>query len=319
MYIHKLENNKIISNEFDEISNSFPIEKKSWLSFNEARQETLKVLSDKTNIPYEFLSTSLDEEESARIDNEDGSVLIVLDVPCLNEDGTNYITNPLIITYNDDYFITIDKFKTTLLPSFLAKTRSFQPSKHVRLTLLLIYQLSREFIYYLRKIDAHTKELEYKLHTSLKNKELFELMDINKSLVYFSTALTANKAVLSKLLKSPAYKKYEEDFDIMEDTEVELNQAIEMCSIYREIVAGMMDAFASVISNNLNIVMKTLTVITIVISIPTLVASIYGMNVNLPLQDNPYGFLIVILCAILLAIIAGVILILFTRNINRKK
>lgn len=320
MFIHKLnEAMKLDSIEVDNLNVNTEIQPKTWLAFSDAKPETLKLISDKTGIPSDFLFSSLDEEESARIDNDDGSVLIVLDVPCLDEDGINYITNPLIIAYNESYFITIDRFKTTLLPSFFAKTKSFNPAKHIRLALSLIYQLSREFIYYLRQIDRHTKDLEKRLHSSLKNKELFELMDINKSLVYFATALSANKAVLSKLLKSQVYKKFEEDFDLMEDTEVELNQAIEMCSIYREILSGMMDAFASVISNNLNIVMKTLTVITIVISVPTLIASIYGMNVHLPLQDNPYGFVIVMSVSIILSILAAAILIIVTNNSKRKK
>ena len=129
----------------------------------------------------------------------------------------------------------------------------------------------------------------------MKNKEIFELMDINKTFVYISNAISANKVVLNKLLKSSLYKKYDEDIDLIEDTEVELNQAAEMCNLYRDILAGTMDAFASIISNNLNIVMKTLTIITIVISIPTLIASIFGMNVDLPFVDeNKYGFYIII-------------------------
>lgn len=318
MIIHSTKDNKDIAIEVENLTEDTLIEKKTWLEFDDAKPETLKLISDKTNIPLDFLLSSLDEEESARIDNDDGAVLIVLDVPCMSEDGETYITNPFIIAYNDDYFITIDRFKTTLIQSFLTKTRSIKPAKHVRFTLNLIYQLSREFISKLRKIDIKTKEIEKRLHTATKNKEIFNMMDINKSLVYFSTALSADKAVLAKLLKSQAYKKYEEDFELMEDTEVELNQAIEMCSIYREILSGMIDSFASIISNNLNIVMKTLTVITIVISIPTLIASIYGMNVQLPLQDNKNGFIIVITIAIFLSILCAIGLILITNKTRRK-
>ncbi len=318
MIIHSTKGNKDVAIEIDNLTEDTIIEKKTWLEFSDAKPETLKLIADKTNIPLDFLLSSLDEEESARIDNDDGAVLIVLDVPCIGEEGTTYITNPFIIAYNDDYFITIDRFKTTLIQSFLTKTRSIQPAKHVRFTLNLIYQLSREFISKLRKIDIMTKEIEKRLHTATKNKEIFNMMDINKSLVYFSTALSADKAVLAKLLKSQAYKKYEEDFELMEDTEVELNQAIEMCTIYREILSGMIDSFASIISNNLNIVMKTLTVITIVISIPTLIASIYGMNVQLPLQDDKNGFIIVITIAIFLSILCAIGLILITNKTKRK-
>jgi magnesium transporter len=319
MIIHSTKNNKDVAVEINELTEDIVIEKKTWLEFYDAKPETLKLISDKTNIPLDFLLSSLDEEESARIDNDEGAVLIVLDVPCKAEDGSDtYITNPFIIAYNDDYFITIDRFKTTLIQSFLTKTRSIQPAKHVRFTLNLIYQLSREFISKLRKIDLMTKDIEKRLHSATKNKEIFNMMDLNKSLVYFSTALSADKAVLAKLLKSQAYKKYEDDFELMEDTEVELNQAIEMCTIYRDILSGMIDSFASIISNNLNIVMKTLTVITIVISIPTLIASIYGMNVQLPLQDNKNGFIIVISVALFLSILCAIGLILITNKTRRK-
>ena len=144
-------------------------------------------------------------------------------------------------------------------------------------------------------------------------------MDTNKTLVYFSTALNADKGVLSRLLRSQTYKKFESDFDLMEDTEVEMDQAIEMCSIYRNILSGMMDAFASVINNNMNIIMKTLAAVTIVISLPTLVASIYGMNVtNMPLANDPYGFWIILAICVVFAIIGTVILVLLGNGRRNK-
>ena len=144
-------------------------------------------------------------------------------------------------------------------------------------------------------------------------------MDTNKTLVYFSTALNADKGVLSRLLRSQTYKKFESDFDLMEDTEVEMDQAIEMCSIYRNILSGMMDAFASVINNNMNIIMKTLAAVTIVISLPTLVASIYGMNVeNMPLANSENGFWIILAICVVFAIIGTVILVLLGNGRRNK-
>lgn len=319
--IYKELDGTLVHEEIPQITDALQIEKKTWVEMSDPTQESLEIISKKTGIPLHFLLSALDEEESARIDNEDGSVLIVLDVPCLSDPKSDvYITQPFIIAYNENYYVTINRFSETLLPN-LFKSRqkmTIEPQKAVRLSLNIIYQMSKEFIFYLRKIDAHTKDIEIRLHSSMKNKELFELLDINKTLVYFSTSLSANKAVLMKLLKSAAYVKYDSDFDLMEDTEVEINQAIEMCSIYREILAGMMDAFGTIISNNLNIVMKTLAVITIVISVPTLVASIYGMNVNLPLQKDPFGFYIVMAIAVVLAIISGIILYFSTKH-NRDK
>ena len=153
----------------------------------------------------------------------------------------------------------------------------------------------------------------------MKNKELFDLMDINKSLVYFSTALNADNVVLSKLTRMEEYKKYEDDMDLIEDTKIELNQAIEMCTMYREIISGMTDAFASVISNNVNNVMRVLAVITIVLSVPTLIASIFGMNFkNMPLINNDIGFWVVIGVSIVLALVAACVLV-FTSKKGRKK
>ena len=136
--------------------------------------------------------------------------------------------------------------------------------------------------------------MQNELHKSMKNKELIQLLSLEKSLVYFSTSLTSNEMVLDKMMKLGYIKKYQDDVDLLEDVIVENKQAIEMCNIYRDILSGTMDAFASVISNNLNIVMKMLTAITIIISIPTLIASIWGMNVPLPLSGNRYGFWIIL-------------------------
>lgn len=319
--IYKEVNGRLVHDEITQIDESLKIGQKTWVEMSDPTQESLEIISKKTGIPLHFLLSALDEEESARIDNEDGSVLIVLDVPCLSSPGSDvFITQPFIIAYNENYYVTINRFSETLLPNLFKNRQklTIEPQKAVRLSLNIIYQMSKEFIFYLRKIDAHAKDIEIRLHSSMKNKELFELLDINKTLVYFSTSLSANKSVLMKLLKSAAYVKYDSDFDLMEDTEVEINQAIEMCSIYREIQAGMMDAFGTIISNNLNIVMKTLAVITIVISVPTLVASIYGMNVNLPMQQEPYGFYVVMAIAILLAVISGIVLYFSTRH-NRDK
>ena len=167
----------------------------------------------------------------------------------------------------------------------------------------------------MKKINQKTENLENSLRSSTKNKELLELMDTNKTLIYFSTALNGNKGVLTKLLRSQTYKKYESDFDLMEDTQVEMDQAIEMCSISRSVLNSMMDAFGSIINNNVNAIMKTLAVVTIVLSIPTLVASVYGMNFSyLPLSNDPNGFWIMLSVSFVVAILAAVLIILYTRR-----
>lgn len=321
LYKENYQTKKIIETEVEVLNDdNFP-DKGSWISTSLPTRDNLAFISKKSNINYDFLLSSLDEEETARVDTEDDSVLIVLDVPFLDESTNNYSTKPFIISYNDDYYVTVSQYNKTLIPATLFKTRGIEPQKHVRLTLNIIYQLSKEFIYVLKRIDERTKEIEKNTRNSMKNKELFELMDISKSLVYFATALNSNKAVLQKLLRSPNYKKYEDDFDLMEDTEVEINQAIEMCNIYRGILNAMMDANASIINNNLNVVMKSLTIITIVISIPTLITSALGMNFdpeNSPLYFNKYGFYIVLGFAAIMSVVFALILLFYTNRKNRR-
>ncbi len=321
LYKENYQTKKIIETEVEVLNDSNFPEKGSWISTSLPTRDNLAFISKKSNINYDFLLSSLDEEETARVDTEDDSVLIVLDVPYLDETSNNYSTKPFIISYNDDYYVTVSHYNKTLIPATLLKTRGIEPQKHVRLTLNIIYQLSKEFIYVLKRIDERTKEIEKHTRNSMKNKELFELMDISKSLVYFATALNSNKAVLQKLLRSPNYKKYEDDFDLMEDTEVEINQAIEMCNIYRGILNAMMDANASIINNNLNVVMKSLTIITIVISIPTLITSALGMNFdpeNSPLYFNKYGFYIVLAFAAVMGVVFALILLFYTNRKNRR-
>ncbi len=312
---------KLIESNLEDLNNeNFP-NFGSWISTNYPTRDNLEFIANKSNISFDFLLTSLDEEEAAHVDVEDDSVLIVLDVPYFDEEKNMYFTKPFTICYNENYYVTVSKYNKTLIPATLLKTKGIEPQKHVRLTLNIIYQLSKEFIYTLKKIDEKTKEIEDATHTSMKNKELFELMDLSKSLVYFATALNSNKTVLQRLLKSPRYKKFEDDMELMEDTEIELNQAIEMCNIYRGILNAMMDANASIINNNLNDVMKTLTTITIVISIPTLITSIFGMNFadsNSPLYYNKYGFYIVLGVAFILSILFAIILLYFTNRKNRR-
>lgn len=288
----------------------------SWVHISNPTPENIRKVSELTGISSELLLCALDDEETARIDVDDGDTLIVLDTP-LAEDEANsmYITVPFIIGYNRNYYVTICKYDVALINELFKRVKLVEPHKHVRLTLYLVYRLATLFINYLKKINAHTEILENKLRTSTKNKELLELMDTNKTLVYFSTALNANKGVLSRLLRSSTYRKFEDDFDLMEDTEVEMDQAIEMCSIYRNILSGMMDAFASIINNNMNLIMKSLAVVTIVISLPTLVASIYGMNIkNMPLSDDPYGFWILLAICVVFALIGTIMLLFFSRG-----
>lgn len=313
--IFKENGKEVLRNDYEDIS-GIEIESGSWIHISNPTADIINKVCELTSISNELLLCALDDEESARVDTDDGDTLIVLDTPlAIDESNANYTTVPFIIGYNRSYYVTICKHDVPLINDLFRKVKVIEPHKHVRLTLYFVNVLASIFITFLKRINTHTENLETKLRTSTKNKELLELMDTNKTLVYFSTALNADKGVLSRLLRSQTYKKFESDFDLMEDTQVEMDQAIEMCSIYRNILSGMMDAFASIINNNMNVIMKTLTVVTIIISLPTLVASIYGMNVNdMPLAENKFGFWIVLSICIVFALIGSIVLLYIGRD-----
>ena len=256
----------------------------------------------------------LDEEERSRIEVEDNYTLILVDVPMIEERNEKdwYGTIPLGIIITDKMIFTICLEDTQVLTRFMeGRVRNFFTYMKTRFILQILYRNASMYLRYLRIIDKKSAQVEEKLHLSTRNQELIELLELEKSLVYFTTSLRSNEVVLEKLLKVESIKKYPEDTELLEDVIIENKQAIEMANIYSGILSGMMDAFASVISNNLNIVMKVLAIITIVMSIPTIVFSAYGMNVNssgMPFADNPWGFLIIILFSVAISIIAALIL-----------
>ena len=312
--IFQEEDKSLISKEYS-FDDEIELESGSWIHIEDPTVDVLNKISKLTGISNTFLLSAVDEEESARIDSDDGDTLIVLDTPYIELDTGHFSTAPFIIAYNRSYYVTIQRHNFEIVSELFKRVKIVEPHKHVRLTLNLVYRLATLFIIYLKKINQKTENLENSLRSSTKNKELLELMDTNKTLIYFSTALNGNKGVLTKLLRSQTYKKYESDFDLMEDTQVEMNQAIEMCSISRSVLNSMMDAFGSIINNNVNAIMKTLAVVTIVLSIPTLVASVYGMNFSyLPLSNDPNGFWIMLSVSFVVAILAAVLIILYTRR-----
>lgn len=303
--LFKEEQKKLVTIEDQE--NIFEkIEKNMWIHISDAKYDDINKLSQITKIDKDLLITAMDDEESAHLDVDDDYTMIVLDVPIYVDHI--YETYPFIIIYNNDYYITMCKKETKLLDLMLKKFKKIEPHKHVRLTLQIMYRIASQYITSLKYLNSKRQDIEKEIQSSIENKDLLSLMTLNKSFIYFSTSLNANKIVLSKVKRLEEYKKYESDFDLMEDVEVENNQAIEMCSIYRDILTNVIDANAAIISNNLNTVMKVLAVITLIIEIPTLIASIFGMNVDLPFTKNENGFLIIIAISAVLAIIGGLLL-----------
>ena len=284
-----------------------------WIALTNPTASEIIDIADTYQIDPDHLREPLDEEERSRIEVEDEYTLILVDIPSIEErNGKDwFVTIPLAIMTTKDVLITVCLEETPVLTSFMdGRVRDFHTFMKTRFIQQILYKNATQFLQYLRIIDKKSEVIERKLHQSQKNEELIELLELEKSLVYFTTSLRSNEVVLEKLLRIEKIKKYPEDTDLLEDVIVENKQAIEMANIYSGILSGTMDAFASVISNNLNIVMKFLATVTIVLSIPTMIASFYGMNVNshgMPFADSPYGFAIVLGLTLLLSLFVAYI------------
>ena len=303
----KIYNTDIETNEFQEIKE---FKKGAWINLVNPSENEIKKVCESVQIQDDFIRDALDFEEKARIDQEDddNTTLFVVDVPVTErgEDGeVLYTTVPLgMIVVRDDFFITVSLRKNKIIESFeKRKIKNFQTYKKTRFIFQILYLNSSFYLSYLKQINKETEVAEYILKNSMKNKELLKMLTLEKGLVYFTTSLKSNELVMEKALRGKIIKLYDEDEEILEDAITENRQAIEMAQIYNNILNGTMDAYASIISNNLNGVMKFLTSITIVLAIPTMISSFWGMNVTLPFQDNKFGFPIMIIISIVLTLL----------------
>lgn len=290
--------------EFDQISIG------SWINLIQPTQQEIDEVIDKLGVPMDFMKAALDEEERARIESEDGFTLLIIDIPTISVDehAGLFITMPMGIIINDSNLITISLRDTPILKDFIQnKIKGFYTYKKTRFLFQILHRNATYYLQHLRAIDRQSSKIERELHRSMKNKELIQLLDLEKSLVYFSTSLKSNEGILEKLLRSKPLKMYPEDEDLLEDVIIENKQAIEMSTIYSGILSGTMDAFASIISNNLNIVMKFLASITIVMAIPTMIASFFGMNLDpMPaIVTFPHAFWIIVAISFGLSAILG--------------
>lgn len=284
-----------------------------WIALTNPTASEIMTIADTYQIDPDHIKAPLDEEERSRIETEENYTLVLVDIPSIEERSGKdwFVTIPMAIITTNDVLITVCLEETPILTSFMdGRVRDFHTFMKTRFILQILYKNATQYLQYLRIIDKKSEVIERKLHQSQKNEELIELLELEKSLVYFTTSLRSNEVVLEKLLRTEKIKKYPEDEDYLEDVIVENKQAIEMANIYSGILSGTMDAFASVISNNLNIVMKFLATVTIVMSIPTMVASFYGMNVKstgMPFADSQYGFFIVLGFAFALSLLVAYI------------
>lgn len=277
----------------------------SWIDLVSPTEEELEWVSNELHVPMDLLRAPLDEEEKSRVEIEDDLTHVIVDIPVLvrTETEQGYDTIPLGMLVHPDCFVTTCLRPNPILGDFeRGSIRSFATFKKTRFLFQILQQVSAFYLRYLGRIDRETDKLERELRASMKNAEIFDLLYLQKSLVYFTTSLRSNEAVLTKLLRTKSIKMYEEDEDLLEDVIVENRQASEMARIYTYILTGMMDAFTSVISNNLNRVMKLLTSLTIILSIPTIVAAFYGMNVGLPFQTYKHAFTLTIVIAFVISL-----------------
>lgn len=285
-------------------------EKDCWINiYPPFNHENLKQISVDFNIPLDFLIDSLDIDERARFEREDEVKLIVVKTPIANEDtdirNAKYVTIPIGIIITPDVILTISPHENPVINSFLNNTvKNFTTQNKARFVTQIFERNVFYFLYFLKEINHERNEFEKELYTSMRNEELTKLLSIEKSLVYFVTSLRSNELLMLKTQRTDflKVKENEEITEFFDDVVIDNGQALEMANIYTNILSGTMDAFASIISNNLNVVMKRLTSVTIILMIPTLITSFYGMNVDLPLQSSPYAYVIIILLSLLVCI-----------------
>ncbi|MCI4650671.1 magnesium transporter CorA family protein [Phaeodactylibacter sp.] len=272
--------------------------------------EELEELSQQFDIPLDFLTDSLDIDERSRYEREDDIRLIVVNTPILNEieeeNDAIYITVPIGIILTPDQFITITAYENPVLQLFLdGKVRGFNTNDESAFVLQIMEQNVYRFLTCLKKLNLKRNLIEKELYDSSRNKELKQLLSIEKSLVYFVNSLSANELLKMKMKRTDFLKirDDEDKSDLFEDIIIDNSQALEMANIYTNILNGTMDAYGSIISNNLNITIRRLTLITIILMVPTLVASFYGMNIPLPLEGKPYALPIIVAVSISLSLL----------------
>ena len=266
------------------------------------KEEEFLELSDGLEIPIEFLRDSLDIDERPRYEIEDKVRFVVIKTPTennsFNDSDAFYITIPICIILTHNHIVTVNSFDNGAIKKFLNTFQKRHPDKRSMMVLKVFEKVVQNFMEYLKEINHKRNLYEQKLYDSNRNEELLNLMRIQKSLVYFVTALRSNELVMLKMERTNFLGLTEEEREFLNDLIVDTSQALEMANIYTNILSSTMDAFASIISNNLNNVMKRLTSITIILSLPVLVASIYGMNVEIPYAHTQHAFYIPIILSI---------------------
>jgi magnesium transporter len=288
------------------------IDEAFWVHLESPDGDEIKDLIAKYDLPDDFITDLQDADENSRMEYDAEAMLIILRVPIYyrhRSASVSFATAPLGIIVIPDKVITVSFYENEILTQYLdGKHRPFHITQQSFL-LSINLRAAMYFLKFLKEINRRTNNIENELHQSMRNKELIRLLRMEKSLVFFNTSLKSNEIILERMQRSRWLQNDPDAEDMIEDVIIENKQAIEMANIYSSILSGMMDAFASIISNNLNVVMKFLTSITIILALPTLIASIYGMNLDLPLQQNPHAFFLVMSAALVLSVLLVIIFI----------
>lgn len=287
------------------------IERESWVVLTNPTVDELENISKNYEIDMDDLKSALDPEERSRLENEDRYTMILVNIPVVveeEEDKKWYETIPLGIFITQKIVFTVCLEETNILKQFIdGLVPNFYTYMKTRFVYQILYNNAALFLYYLRVIEQKASQVEEVLHQTSTNSDLIQLYDLEKCLVYFTTALKSNEVVLEKLRKHIGLKHYEEDQELLEDVIIENKQAMEMTYIYHNILRSTMSLFGSIIDNNLNQVMKFLAAITIVLELPTMISGLYGMNLNpagMPFAQNIYGFALVALFCVMICMIA---------------
>ena len=288
-----------------------------WVNLYSPTEAEIARVETELNIPQEFLRYPLDEEERPRIDYDDDTdtVLVIVDIPYTRRENESviYETTPLGIILTDKNIVTVSLRQTSILDHFIEnRIKDLFIPYRTRFTIQILYAVAREYLRLLRFIDKTLEVAENELEKAVSNKELYKRLELSKSLVYFASSLKSNEAVLEKLMRGRIIKLYEEDEDLLEDVVIEYKQAHEMADIYANIVSTTTDAYASIISNNMNDIMKVLAAATIVLTIPDLIGCFFGQNFPMPWDEEflsqPFPFVSILTSCILSVVLTAYIL-----------
>ena len=268
--------------------------------------QEISLLQERLGIPADFLHAAMDRDERPRIEVDDPCKLLILRIPHHDETSdTPYVTVALALILTPSHIVTVCSLESMLWKELLAsRHRLPPPTDRVSFLSALFLHVARQYLGLIRQIKEQADAAEQAIHGSMRNEMLIRMLNLEKCLVFFTTSLRANDPLWDRFRRIHGRELTEDERDLIDDVKIEFRQAQELADIYSNILSGMMDAFASIIANNLNVVMEFLTLITIILMLPTLIASIYGMNVELPLQHSPHAFLIPMSISLVLSVVA---------------